>query len=190
MLDTLFTAFAIFALLFAFGAVLSPNAINAALCFLLCLVSVAGIFVLLEAYLLAVLLVLVYAGAVVALFLFIIMLLDLKQVSAWKFRGISAFAGVVGAGLLVAGVLAVATRGQLDSLPVAAIPAFGADLKAYAHALFTTYLLPVQVMGLLLLVAMLGVIVLSKKFTADGSDSTEPAFAPESSQPATEAAQK
>jgi len=167
MLDTLFTVFAIFALLFALGAVLSPNAINAALCFLLCLVSVAGVFVLLEAYLLAVLLVLVYAGAVVALFLFIIMLLDLKQVSAWKFRGISAFAGVVGAGLLVAGVLAVATRGQLDSLPVAMIPALGSDLKAYAHALFTTYLLPVQVMGFLLLVAMLGVIVLSKKFTAD-----------------------
>jgi len=169
MLDTLFTVFAIFALLFALGAVLSPNAINAALCFLLCLVSVAGIFVLLEAYLLAVLLVLVYAGAVVALFLFIIMLLDLKQVSTWKFRGISAFAGVVGAGLLVAGVLAVATRGQLDSLPAAMIPALGANLKTYAHALFTTYLLPVQVMGFLLLVAMLGVIVLSKKFTADAS---------------------
>ncbi|KXU36245.1 hypothetical protein AXK12_03665 [Cephaloticoccus capnophilus] len=188
MLDTLFTVFATFALLFALGAVLSPNAINAALCFLLCLVSVAGIFVLLEAYLLAVLLVLVYAGAVVALFLFIIMLLDLKQVSAWKFRGISALAGVVGAGLLVAGVLAVATRGQLDSLPAAMIPALGADLKAYAHALFTTYLLPVQVMGFLLLAAMLGVIVLSKKFIAQGE---APAASPAlDSQPATQAAQK
>ncbi|WP_068628868.1 NADH-quinone oxidoreductase subunit J family protein [Cephaloticoccus primus] len=169
MLDTLFITFATFALLFALGAVLSPNAINAALCFLLCLVSVAGLFVLLEAYLLAVLLVLVYAGAVVALFLFIIMLLDLKEVSAWKLRGVSALASVAGAGLLVAGVLAVATRGQLDSLPLAAMPALGADLKAYAHALFTTYLLPVQLMGFLLLIAMLGVIVLSKKFTADAA---------------------
>ena len=43
------------------------------------------------------------------------------------------------------------------------MPALGADLKAYAQSLFTTYLLPVQIVGFLLLAAMLGVIVLSRK---------------------------
>jgi len=46
--------------------------------------------------------------------------------------------------------------------------AVGSSLKLYAYQLFTTYLLPVQVMGFLLLIAMLGVIVLSKRF--DGLD--------------------
>jgi len=54
---------------------------------------------------------------------------------------------------------------------VAPSAALGADLKLYAYQLFTTYLLPVQVIGFLLLAAMLGVIVLSKKFenTEDAS---------------------
>ena len=47
-------------------------------------------------------------------------------------------------------------------------PALGTDIKLYAYQLFTTYLLPVQVMGFLLLIAMLGVIVLSKRW--EGSD--------------------
>ena len=84
MADTLFFFLATFSVIFAVGAVLSRNVVNAALCFLVCLVGVSGLFALLEAYLLAVLLVLVYAGAVVALFLFIIMLLDVKHPTAWS----------------------------------------------------------------------------------------------------------
>ena len=54
---------------------------------------------------------------------------------------------------------------QLSSAAVSAdVPALGASLKGYAAQLFTTYLLPVQVVGFLLLIAMLGVIVLSKRF--------------------------
>jgi NADH-quinone oxidoreductase subunit J len=69
--------------------------------------------------------------------------------------------------LLVSGVVGIASRGKLESLPLADVPASGASLKAYGEALFTTYFLPVQVVGFLLLIAMLGVIVLSKKFTAE-----------------------
>ena len=53
---------------------------------------------------------------------------------------------------------------HLITLALAATTVVGAALKPYAHQLFTTYLLPVQVLGFLLLIAMLGVIVLSKKF--------------------------
>jgi NADH-quinone oxidoreductase subunit J len=137
--------------------VLSRNAVNSAMFFLLSLLATAGLFVLLDAYLLAVLLVLVYAGAVVALFLFIIMLLDMQRATS--------AAAVAATGLLTVGVLSFVKRAQLSAAPVSSdLPVVGASLKSYAAQLFTTYLLPVQVVGFLLLIAMLGVIVLSKRF--------------------------
>jgi NADH-quinone oxidoreductase subunit J len=74
----LFNVFALLTLIAAVGVVVCRNAVNASLCLLLSLVGVAGLFVGLHAYLLAFLLLLVYAGAIVALFLFIVMLLDAK----------------------------------------------------------------------------------------------------------------
>lgn len=164
MAEFLFYFLSAFTVLSAVGVVANRNAINSSLCFLLCLVGVAGLFAMLEAYLLAVLMILVYAGAVVALFLFIVMLLDMNQVSSWSFKGLSTGAVVIAFGLLVAGVCSFAAQGQLATLPLSEVPAVGASLKGYAYQLFTTYLLPVQVVGFLLLIAMLGVIVLSKKF--------------------------
>ena len=64
----------------------------------------------------------------------------------------------------VSGVVSFLSRGQLPEPDLAKVPALGANLKLYAYQLFTTYLLPVQILGFLLLIAMLGVTVLSKKF--------------------------
>ncbi len=165
MVDILFYSFASFSVIFAIGAVLNRNVVNAAMCFLLCLVGISGLFALLEAYLLAVLLVLVYAGAVVALFLFIIMLLDVKHPTAWSTKGLSSASAVIAFGLLVTGVTSFVTHGKLQTRALNEVPASGASLKDYGYQLFTTYLLPVQVVGFLLLIAMLGVIVLSKKYS-------------------------
>jgi len=164
MAEFLFYFLSAFSVLCAVGVVLNRNAINSSLCFLLCLIGVAGLFAMLEAYLLAVLMVLVYAGAVVALFLFIVMLLDLNEKSPWSMKGLSTASAVIALALLVAGVCSFAVQGQLAALPLEDVPAVGASLKNYGYQLFTTYLLPVQVVGFLLLIAMLGVIVLSKKF--------------------------
>ena len=163
MAQTLFYLFALFTVICAVGTVVNKNAVNAAMCFLLCLVGVAGLFVQLDAYLLAFLLLLVYAGAVVALFLFIIMLLDVQGKQSWGFKNFSTVAAVVAFGLLLTGLGTFVTRGQLEAPNPNATTGVGAALKPYAYQLFTTYLLPVQVMGFLLLIAMLGVIVLSKK---------------------------
>src|ERR1017187_2422650 len=163
MTSTLFYFFALFTVICAVGTIFNKNAVNAAMCFLLCLVGVAGLFVQLDAYLLAFLLLLVYAGAVVALFLFIIMLLDVGGVQTWSFKKFSLFGVVVAAGLLVTGLLSITTRGQLEAPNANATTGVGAALKPYAYQLFTTYLLPVQVMGFLLLIAMLGVIVISRR---------------------------
>lgn len=161
----LFNLFAVFTVACALGVVFNRNTIASALCLLLTLVGVAGIFALLEAFLLAVLMVLVYAGAVVALFLFIVMLLDVQGGERRSFTKATVASGVISAGLLVTGLIGFTKRGAqvTAELPADAV-ASGSVLKAYGEQLFTTYLLPVQIVGFLLLIAMLGVIVLSKKF--------------------------
>ena len=162
----LFNFMAAFTVACAIGVVVNRNTVNAALCLMLCLMGVAGIFVLLDAYLLAALLVLVYAGAVVALFLFIIMLLDVKGGARLPFRMTTAVASGVSLALLLVGVATLVTRGRFvdPGEALASTAPVGSVLKEYAELLFTVYLLPVQVVGFLLLAAMLGVIVLSKRF--------------------------
>lgn len=162
MSDVLFHIFAILTVAFALGVVFNKNAVNSALCFLMSLVGVAGLFVLLDAFLLAVLMVLVYAGAVVALFLFIVMLLDIQGGDRKKFTKSTIASSVVAGGLLVTGLVSFARNGQVSV--ATDVPVVGNSLRAYAEQLFTVYLLPVQIVGFLLLIAMLGVIVLSKKF--------------------------
>jgi len=164
MSDLLFNLFAIFTVACALGVVFNKNAVASAMCLLLCLVGVAGLFVLLDAFLLAVLLVFVYAGAVVALFLFIVMLLDMQGGERKKFTKSTIASSIAAAGLLIAGVVTFATKGYIESADPATVPVVGNNLRAYAEQLFTVYLLPVQIVGFLLLIAMLGVIVLSKKF--------------------------
>jgi NADH-quinone oxidoreductase subunit J len=166
MASFLFLLFASFTVLSAVGVVVNKNAVNAAFCLLLSLVGVAGLFVQLDAYLLAFILLLVYAGAVVALFLFIIMLLDVQGGQPFGFNGLTVFASLVSFALLLTGVGSIAFKGRLEAPPINTLAAEGAHLKLYAYQLFTTYLLPVQIIGFLLLIAMLGVIVLSKKHEA------------------------
>lgn len=163
MANFLFYLFTFLTLGGAALVVVNRNAVNAAMFLLVSLVGMAGLFVLLDAALLAFVLLMVYAGAVVALFLFIIMLLDTTPGAAKPFRKTTIAASAIGGALLLVGVCSLHARAQF---PAAATDAVVPSLKNYAEQLFTTYLLPVQVVGFMLLIAMLGVIVLSKKFAA------------------------
>lgn len=169
MSDTLFLILSVLTVAMALLVVVNKNAVNAALCLLLSLAGLAGLFVLLDAPLLAFVLILVYAGAVVALFLFIIMLLDTTPGSFKAFKPLTIVASLLGAALLGLGIWSLTTRAVLPLAVAGPVP----TMKHYAEMLFTTYLLPVQVVGFLLLIAMLGVIVLSKKYTEDGEQRTE-----------------
>ena len=161
MANLLFYIFAFLTVVCAALVVVNKNPVNGAMFLLLSLVGMAGLFVILDAALLAFVLLLVYAGAVVALFLFIIMLLDTRPDQLKPFKKLSVLAATVGGALLLLGVYSLSHRVILPSgAPVGPVP----TLKNYAEQLFTTYLLPVQVVGFMLLIAMLGVIVLSKKF--------------------------
>ncbi|MBS0660459.1 MAG: NADH-quinone oxidoreductase subunit J [Verrucomicrobia bacterium] len=159
----LFNVFALFTLIAAVGVVVNKNAVNAAMFLLLSLVGMAGLFVLLDAPLLAFVLLLVYAGAVVALFLFIIMLLDLKAEN----RRVVAPTALAGGVLVIFGfsgslfkILQGFAPGKSLFPP---LPTTVEDVKRVGMLLFQEYNLPLQIMATLLLVATVGVIVLSKR---------------------------
>src|SRR6478609_11180387 len=104
MADTLFLTLSLLTVACALLVVLNKNSVNAAMFLLVSLVGMAGLFVLLEAPLLAFVLILVYAGAVVALFLFIIMLLDTTHGAQKPFKKLTIAASLAGAALLALGI--------------------------------------------------------------------------------------
>src|SRR5204862_7000156 len=96
--DILFYVFAAFALLCGAMVLLSRNPVTSAMFLVLTIASLAGLFVLLHAFFLAAVQVLVYAGAVMVLFLFVIMLLDLKAEERRRIKNFGLGAGLVSAG--------------------------------------------------------------------------------------------
>jgi len=161
--------FYIFACVLIFGALLvitARNPVHSVLFLILCFFNAAGLFVLLGAEFVGMILAIVYVGAVAVLFLFVVMMLDVD------FAGLRKGAmQYVPLGLLVGGVLLI----QLGMLYMAWEPAEGAALNlaaavtgeersnthALGEVLYTHYIFPFQVSGLILLVAMIGAITLT-----------------------------
>jgi NADH-quinone oxidoreductase subunit J len=172
MQEFFFYLFAAMAIVPALGMVATRNPVNSAMYLILSLLGVAGFFVALETYFLAALQVLVYAGAVVVLFLFIIMLLDVEQTKRKALPFISITASLFGGLILIYGVWKISTGA--DALPDIAMPADyeGSSVSTFGHYLFGKYMLPFQVAGYLLLVSMIGVIWLSKKNTGASSNAS------------------
>ena len=138
----------------------SRNPVTSAMFLVLTIISMAGLFVLLHAFFLAAVQVLVYAGAVMVLFLFVIMLLDLKEEQRRTIKSLGLFAGLVSVG----SVLAIFIRSLLAAKPGANVTAtVEGSTAALGKLLFTKYLLPFEIVSVLLLVAMVGVVLLSKK---------------------------
>lgn len=163
MHDILFYIFAFMTLVFGFMVIANPfshNPVTSAMFLVLTIASLAGLFVLLHAFFLAAVQVLVYAGAVMVLFLFVIMLLDLKEEERKRIRLFAVISGCVAAGSILAIFLTSLARSPLE---VAATPSLEGGTLELGNRLFTAYVLPFEVVSVLLLVAMVGVILLSKK---------------------------
>jgi len=164
MSPILFYLFAALTLVFAVAVVANRNPVASALCLVVSFLGLAALFVGLDAYFIAVIQVLVYAGAVMVLFLFIIMLLNIGAEERRKIN-VPAYAG--------GGLVAVAFVAQLwfvlqkfDAGKTAFPPLAQAnvdDVRNVGNTLFSTFNLPFQVIGALILVATIGVIVLSKR---------------------------
>jgi NADH-quinone oxidoreductase subunit J len=152
------------ALVGAGAMLLTRNAVHSALFLLMNFGAIAVLFLLLQAPFLFTIQLTVYAGAIMVLFLFVVMLLGAEQVEdtpdriAW----VRPLAIVLGLGLL-AGAGAVAGRGLAGAGPTEAqLAGFGAPAKL-GELLFTGYLLPFELTGVILLVAVIGVVVLNQR---------------------------
>ena len=163
MQDALFYIFAFLTLVFGFLVIANPfsrNPVTSAMFLVLTIVSLAGLFVLLHAFFLAAVQVLVYAGAVMVLFLFVIMLLDLKAEERRKIKTL----GIVGGLVSVGAILSIFLSSLLHApLGASNSPALEGGTVRLGKLLFTEYLLPFEIVSVLLLVAMVGVVLLSKK---------------------------
>lgn len=161
--DLLFYLFAGLTLACGFLCVVNPfsrNPVTSAMFLVLTIVSMAGLFILLHAFFLAAVQVLVYAGAVMVLFLFVIMLLDLREEERRRFKTFSLASGALVIAI-IAGLLVRVLSGALPVRPTG----LGVEghTRELGRILFEQYLLPFEVLSLLLLVAMVGAILLSKK---------------------------
>jgi len=160
--QVLFYAFGGLALLSALGMLANVrNTVNAALCLMVTMLAIAGLFVMLHAEFLGVLQVLVYAGAIVVLFVFVIMLLNLRG-------------GIQGAEThfatkLLGGVLLAAVAVELIAVlsatrkPWAAVERPFGTVAEVGRVLFTDYVLAVEAAGVLLLAGIVAAVVLAKR---------------------------
>lgn len=161
MKELLFYFFAALTVVPALFVAISRNPVNSAMNMILSFVGLAALFVMLETYFLAVLQILVYAGAIVVLFLFIVMLIDAGK--APRAGWVSSLAATVALALMVTGLLTLVYSGESGPFADAGEAAPAALARSFGVELFTRYLLPFQVTGFMLLVAMVGVIVISRK---------------------------
>jgi NADH-quinone oxidoreductase subunit J len=157
----LFFGLAIVAVASALGMLFSRSAIYSALNLILNFLSVAIFFLILGAPFISVAQVTVYAGAIMVLFLFVIMLLGANQMPGrprlgWQ-RPLAIILGVI---LVIETVFTLIGRPNALPAPSGAAESFGAP-SAVAALLYSDYLLPFEVISVLLLVAMIGAIVLT-----------------------------
>ena len=164
----LFYLFSVVLLFAAFRVITARNPVYAALFLVLTFFQAAGVWLLLKAEFLAISLVLVYVGAVMVLFLFVVMMLDLNIDSLrqgfWKHFPLAALVGVV-----IALEMAYVLMGGFRQMPAAAQTAIaeGSNTKLLGILLYTEYLYPVQIAAVILVVAMIAAIALTLRQRKD-----------------------
>jgi NADH-quinone oxidoreductase subunit J len=161
MTPVAFVVLAVLTVAAAITVVAHPNPVHSACALVVTLFLLAVFFAGLDAQLVAALQIIVYAGAIVVLFLFVIMLLNLQtETRALATPGVvvTALAG----GLALATLLCV-TLARAGKAPAADLPAGFGETAAVARALFTVYLLPFELTSVLLLVAIVGAVALARR---------------------------
>jgi len=160
----LFWIFAVFTVTFGAAVILNRNPVASALCLVVSFLGLSALFMSLEAFFVGIIQVLVYAGAVMVLFLFIIMLLD---IGAEERRRINWLAGAGGIGVAVILLIQICVVIEHFQSARSTFPPLERsttdDVWNIGRLLFTNYNLPFQIIGVLVLVATIGVVVLSRR---------------------------
>jgi NADH-quinone oxidoreductase subunit J len=160
-----FIVLAPLAVVTALGMVLSRNAVYSALLLVVNFFCLAGFYVLLEAQFVAAVQVIVYAGAIMVLFLFVLMLLGIgnEVVVKEQMRGQRPAAVLLALGLLVA-IVGALLAGVFDAEPTSLAAANeGGNVQAIGRILFTRYTFAFETAGILLVIAAVGALVLGKR---------------------------
>jgi NADH-quinone oxidoreductase subunit J len=160
----LFWIFALLMLIFGAAVIINRNPVASALSLVVSFLGLAALFMSLDAYFIGIIQVLVYAGAIMVLFLFIIMLLDLRAEKLRKINWIATTGGITVALMFMVQIFFVVGRFSeaKQAFPALARPASD-DVRRIGLLLFNNFNLPFQIIGIVILVATVGVIVLSRR---------------------------
>jgi NADH-quinone oxidoreductase subunit J len=154
------------AILSALGMVAMNNPVHSAIFLVICFIQIAGIFVMLGAEYLAVIQIIVYTGAVLVLLLFVLMLVDIDDLPEFHTqqpltRVVGTLLGIM---LLIEVAVAIGTRtitGAQGTATPEAVALVGGNTQAIGNVLYTKYLLPFELISMVLTVGILGAIVLA-----------------------------
>jgi NADH-quinone oxidoreductase subunit J len=160
----LFWFFALMMLVFGIAVVVNRNPVASALSLVVSFLGLAALFMTLDAYFIGIIQVLVYAGAVMVLFLFIIMLLDLRAEAKRQISWLASAGGVTVALALVIQIFYVVGHFKSAGQPFPPlVRSTTDDVRNIGAMLFSNYNLPFQIIGVLVLVATIGVVLLSRR---------------------------
>ena len=164
MSPLLFWIFTLVTLIFGAAVVVNRNPVASALSLVVSFLGLAALFMSLDTFFVGIIQVLVYAGAVMVLFLFIIMLLNLQTEERRRVNWLAAACGTAVAVALLVQICFVIRHFQAaqQTFPPLANPTTD-DVRNIGTALFNNYNLPFQIVGVLVLVATIGVVFLSKR---------------------------
>ncbi|MBI1362587.1 MAG: NADH-quinone oxidoreductase subunit J [Proteobacteria bacterium] len=166
--DLVFYMFAAMLLGSAMGVIFAKNPMHCVLLLILTFFNAAGLFILLGAEFIGLLLVMVYVGAIAVMFLFVLMTIDidfavLKEGFASYLPSGLIVGAVLMAELVIAGQAGLFSGARISTLTAMPAPDGVENIRALGQVLFTHYLFPFQVAALILLVAMIGAIVLTHR---------------------------
>lgn len=163
LLKGIFFYFAAVILLSAVLMVTRRNPVHSVVYMLLLFFHIAGVFVLLNAEFLAAVQLIVYAGAILILYLFVVMLLNVDKEKLGS-RAHRFWPWMAGFGILIAGeIVLLLLRGSFPVNPELHVQQAGAGAEALGIALYTRYLIPFEIASVILLVGLVGAVMLAKK---------------------------
>ena len=155
-----FLVFAAMAIAGAVNLIVQRHPIHSALSLIVVMGALAGLYLLLEAEFVAAIQIIVYAGAIMVLFVFVIMLLNAGVEERTSASRLAAYAGVP---LSVVLLIALAARVTQNSLPMVRQPAAEHATHDLAMLLFRNYVFPFELTSILIIIALLGAMVLAKR---------------------------
>ncbi|NKK75687.1 NADH-quinone oxidoreductase subunit J [Rhizobium sophorae] len=158
-----FLLFATVSVITALTLVMARNPVHSALALMACFLQISAIFVLLEAPLLAVIQIFVYVGAIMVLFVFVIMMIDVREAVLQRFLPGGNMAALVLLVLLGIEMVALVLWSGRFSLTQPVTVRGGDQVRQLSTTLFADYLLPFEVASVILLAALIGAIVLAQK---------------------------